>query len=129
MYANGFPPPREHVARMQLRLVGRDGHVTQVMPCAIFGHVDIKVGHEVAARAFEDRPDRGAYRDVLLRRLHPMLSAAGADRVQGWQLTWEVHPLELPPFDLEHPSTESMLGTIDCAAGWSEGSCRRGAPR
>jgi hypothetical protein len=130
MYADGFPPPRERVSEIQLRLVGRDGRVTKVMPYAIFGHVEIQLGREVAARAFEDRPDRSAYRDALMRRLQPLLSATGAVELQGWQLAWDVQPSKLPPLDLERPSMESMLGSIDCAADRNTASSsRQGAPR
>jgi hypothetical protein len=116
MYKDPFPPPPRQVSEIQLRLVSREGQVTKVMPYTIFGHVEIALGHEVAVRAFADRPDRDAYRDVLMRRLQPLLSANDAVQVQAWWLTWRTKPRELPPLDLEHPSTEFMLGSIDCAA-------------
>ncbi len=129
MYAGPFPPPPKRVSEIQLRLVGRDGRVTKVMPYAIFGHVEIALGREVAARAFEDRPDRSAYRDVLMRRLQPLLSATGAVQVQSWRLAWHTQPRELPPLDLERPSTELMLGRIDCTAARDAASYRQDAPR
>lgn len=129
MYEGNFPPPPESVSEIELRLVGGDGRVTKVMPYAIFGNAEIKLGREVAERAFEDRPDRNAYRDVLLRRLQPLLSASAAVEVQGWRLTWEVRALERPPLDLERPSTEMLIGRIDCSEAPSAPWCRQGAPR
>jgi hypothetical protein len=129
MYEGNFPPPPESVSEIEVRLVGGDGRVTKVLPYAIFGNAEINLGREVAERAFEDRPDRSAYRDVLLRRLQPLLSATAAVEVQGWRLTWEVHARERPPIDLERPSTKLLLGRIDCSQARGAAWCRQGAPR
>jgi hypothetical protein len=129
MYEGNFPPPPARVSEVQLRLVGGDGRVTKVMPYAIFGNAEITLGREVAERAFEDRPDRGAYRDVLLRRLQPLLSATAAVEIQGWRLTWEVQARERPPLDLERPSMELLLGRIDCPPVRSAPWCGQGATR
>jgi len=129
MYARGYPAPPDQVSDVRLRLLGRDGVTTTVTAPAVFGHVETALGREVIARAFQQRPDRAAYRDVLLLRLRPLLAARDVAEIQGWKLTWEVHPLDLPPFDLDDPMAEELLGRIEPGPAAEGAERARGAAR
>jgi hypothetical protein len=129
MYAGGYPGPPEQVSDVQLRLLGRDGCTMAVTAPEVFGHVEIALGREVIARAFEDGPERAAYRDVVLRRLRPLLVSGSVTAVQGWRLRWEVRPLELPPIDLARPTGSELLGRIQLPVSESARTPEAGAAR
>ena len=112
MYADGYPPPPHRVSETELRLVCRDGEVVHLLPAQLFTHVEIELGRRVAAQAFVEQPGAEHYRNVLWRRLGPLLAERDVVDIEGWALSWTTDPAAVPPFELAQPEQETLLGRI-----------------
>jgi hypothetical protein len=112
MYARSFGPPPRQVSETELRLVGRDGEVTHLLPCRLLTQVEIELARRVAVQAFVQQPGAEQYRAALLRKLGPLLAARDVVEIQGWTLSWTANPAAIPPFDLAAPDEEILLGRI-----------------
>jgi hypothetical protein len=112
MYAWSFPPPPRRVSETELRLVGRDGEVTHLLPGRVFTQVEIDLARDVVTQAFVQQPGAEQYRAALLRKLRPLLAERDVVEIQGWTLSWATDPAAVPPFNLAAPDEEILLGRM-----------------
>src|ERR1043166_542070 len=56
MYAKSYGPPPLQVSETELRLVGREGEVTHLLPGRLLTQVEIELARRVAVQAFVQQP-------------------------------------------------------------------------
>lgn len=107
-----LPPTRTSI--IELRVVSARGDTQTVSSADLFSEERHELGDSFFEHAFDDvqSAHRDADRVYIARLLDLRAADVEAREIQGWRVSWEVRPLELPPLHRDQPAELRLLGSF-----------------
>ncbi|MEQ8971891.1 MAG: hypothetical protein RIE73_16025 [Coleofasciculus sp. C1-SOL-03] len=114
-YSARFRPPEPSVSAIELRVYTTTGDLHVVKPEQVLTLPRDSLAHDIVEQAFdnEDVSLRDASRRYLMRAISNLLNTnSDIKTIQAWKLSYQVEPLEVPPIQLQAPTSEVMLDSF-----------------
>ncbi|MBC7788912.1 MAG: hypothetical protein H7Z74_03105 [Anaerolineae bacterium] len=110
-----FPPARASI--IELKVISVQGDTHAVSSIDLFPAERVEVADILFLHAFDDTPPkhRDSDRSYLVRLLNLRMSDVEIQEIQGWRVSWDVSPLELPPLRRDRPAEVRLLGSFSAA--------------
>jgi len=113
-YSERYQPPKPSVSEIELRIYTDAGDVHIVKPEQILSIPYDSLSYSIVKQAFNEKDKdvsvRDASRKYLMQAISEFISTdSKIQTIEAWELSYQVEPLEVPPIEKNHPTSEVML--------------------
>ncbi|GEM_PF-2333914 len=114
-YSARFRPPEPSVSAIELRVYTTTGDLHLVKPEHVLTLPRDSLSHKIVEQAFDNANVRvrDASRRYLMRAVSNLVHTnSEIQTIQAWKLSYQVEPLEVPPIQLQAPTSEVMVDSF-----------------
>lgn len=114
-YSARFKPPEPSVSDIELRVSTTTGDTHIIKPERIISITRDSLAHDIVKQAFDskDLNLRDASRRYLMTAISKSIPQdSEIETIQAWKFSYQVEPLEVPPIQLQTPTSEVMLDSF-----------------